>query len=94
MKNLFISIKGLQLFCKVCIETVKNFAPKKRKYTRANQIPFMTKEHSKEIITRSRLKNNFLKKLSEENKIRYAKCVSFLRSTKKKYYGNLDKKKL
>ena len=31
--------------------------------------------------------------MSEENKIRYAKYVSFLRNTKKKYYGNLDKKK-
>ena len=69
MKNLFISIKGLQLFCKVCIETVKNFAPKKRKYTRGNQIPFMTKKHSKEIITRSRLKNNFPK--NRVKKIKY-----------------------
>ena len=69
MKNLFISIKGLQLFCKVCIETVKNFAPKKRKYIRGNQIPFMTKKHSKEIITRSRLKNNFPK--NRVKKIKY-----------------------
>ena len=34
-------------------------------------MPFMTNELSKEIMTESRLKNNFLKNRTEENKIRY-----------------------
>ena len=34
-------------------------------------MPFMTNELSKEIMTKSRLKNNFLKNRTEENKIRY-----------------------
>ena len=54
--------KGLQLFCKVCIETLNNFALIKQKYTWENQIPFMTKELSKEILTRSGLRNNLKKK--------------------------------
>ena len=49
-------------------------------------------------MTRSRLRNKFLKNITEENKTRYTKqrnqCVSLLRSAKKKYYGNLDEKKL
>ena len=51
--------KGLQRFCNVCGETVDKFDPIKRKYTQGNQMPFMTKEFSKEIVTRSRLRNNF-----------------------------------
>ena len=61
-------------------------------------MPFITKEFSKEIPTRSRLRNNVLKNSTEENKRRYTKqikkCVSLLRSAKKKYYGNLDEKKV
>ena len=35
--------KGLQCFSKVCINTVKNFAAIKRKYTRGKRMPLMTK---------------------------------------------------
>ena len=41
-------------------------APGKKKYSRANQAPFLTKEINKEIMTRSRLK-----KKSDENKKAY-----------------------
>ena len=86
--------KGLHRFCKVYIENVNNFAPIKRKYTRGNQMCFMTKELFKEITTRSRLRNNFLKNRTEGNTIRYTKqrnkCAS-LRRAKKKYYGNVWK---
>ena len=60
-------------------------------------MPSMVREPSKEIMTRSRSRNNFLKNRTEENKIRYTKrnkCVSLLRSAKKKYCGNLGEKKL
>ena len=39
--------KGLQCFRKVCFDTVNNFAPIKRKYTRGKHMPLMTKEISK-----------------------------------------------
>ena len=59
-------------------------------------MPFMTKNLSKEIMTRSRLRNKYLKYKTEENCLLYThqrnKCVSLLRKTKKNYYGNLDEK--
>ena len=60
-------------------------------------MPVMTKELSKEIMTRFRLTDNFLKIRTEENKMRYTKqrnkYLSLLKSAKKKHYGNLDEKK-
>ena len=59
-------------------------------------MPFMTISHSKEIMTRSRLRNKYLKHKTEENRLLYTqqrnKCVSLLRKTKMNYYGNLNEK--
>ena len=44
----------------VNIDTLNRFAPIKEKFVRANQIPFPTKEFSREIMKRLRLRNNFL----------------------------------
>ena len=61
-------------------------------------MPFMTKDLSKEMMTRSRLRNNYLKDKTEENRLLYTqqrnKCVSFLRKTKINYYGNLNVKEI
>ena len=58
----------------------------------------MNKELSKEIMRRTRLRNNFLRNRSDENKRKYSKqrnyCVSLLRKTKKNYYNNLNEKKI
>ena len=52
---------------------------------------------SKEIMTRTRLRNKFLKDRNKEDKIRFSKqrnyCVSLIRKMKKDYYSNLDIKK-
>ena len=68
----------------------------KKKYARGNQMPFMTKDLSKEIMIRSRLRNKYLNNKSEENRLLYTqqrnKCVSLLRKTKTNYYGNLNEK--
>ena len=54
----------------------------------------MTKELYKAIMTRSRLKNKFLKLKTIASRNAYKKqrnlCMSLLRSTKKSYYENLD----
>ena len=46
-------------------------------------------------MTRTRVRNRFFKKRTEENKTKYAKqrnyCVSLLRKIKSKYYSNLNK---
>ena len=55
---------------------------------------FMTKDISKEIMKRSRLRKRFSKSL--ENRMLYTKqkrfCVSFLRKTKIRYQTNLKGK--
>ena len=43
-------------------------APIKLKYLRANEAPFMTRESHKEIMKRSRVRNNFLKTKSQEDR--------------------------
>ena len=67
------------------MDTLNLFAPIKKKYARGNQIPFMTKDLSKEMMTRSRLRTKYLKDKTEENRLLYTqrnKCVSLLRKTK------------
>ena len=87
---------GLENFCKTTMDTLNLFAPIKKKYTRGNQMPFMTKDLSKEMMTRSSLRNKYLKDKTEENRLLYTqqrnKCVSLLRKTKINYYGNLNVK--
>ena len=58
----------------------------------------MTKDLSKNIMKRSRLRNKYLNNTNEENSKLYAQqrnyCVSLLRKTKKFYYENLDGRKI
>ena len=60
----------------------------KKKVTRGNHQPFMNMTISKEIMHRSKLKNNFNKNPTEENKTLYKKqrnyCVHLLKKTEKK----------
>ena len=93
-----INDDGLKRFCKLSVNVLNKHAPPKKKYARGNQMPFFTKELSKEIMARSRLHNKYLKNRSEENKAIYAQqrnyCASLLRKSKKKYYENLDERNL
>ena len=52
---------------KLNIEAINNHAPSMKKYVRGNHLPFMNKELSKQIMHRTRLRNNFLKNRSDEN---------------------------
>ena len=73
-------------------------APIKKKYIRANDGPFMTKELRKVIMHRSKLKNKYNK--NKTNKIWNAfkhqrnNCVAILRKSKLIYYRYLDTKNL
>ena len=68
-----------------------------KKYVRANEAPFMTKEFHKAIMKRSRLRNKFLNGRNENNqkkfKLQRHFCKKLLRTTKKSYCSNLDIKK-
>ena len=41
---------GLQRFCDINLQVLNQHAPQKIKYVRGNQMPFMTKQLSKEIL--------------------------------------------
>ena len=73
-------------------------APFKTKKIRGNNAPFMTKEMRKAIMTRSKLKNRWLKQRSKENKARYNRqrnyCLSLLRQTKSRYFARLEENKI
>ena len=89
---------GFEKFCNITLKTLDKYAPRKTKHARGNQMPFMTKDLSKNIMKRSGLRNKYLNNNNEENRKLYAQqrnyCVSLLRKTKKVYYENLDERKI
>ena len=75
-------------FLDACKKSLDYQALCKKKYTRANQASFLTKEiNNKEIMTRSRSTNKFLCCRPDENKKAYNEqrnsCVKLVRSAKK-----------
>ena len=76
------------------MQILNNHVPLKEKKIRGNNAPFMNKALSKAFMKRSRLKNNYNKNQTEENKSLYKSqrnfCVKLVRKEKKKYYNNLD----
>ena len=85
-------------FQSVFLETLNNIAPVKMKILRYNNNPFMNKALRKAITTRSRLKNKFSKNSSAKNWNSYKKQRNFslklLRQIKKKYFNNINVKKV
>ena len=69
------------------------YAPRKQKYARGNDMPFMNKTLS---WIRTKLRNKFLKERTDENKKRYTSernyCVLLLKKTKKTYHNSLNEK--
>ena len=63
-----------------------------------NNNAFMAKPLRKAIMPRSRLKNNFSKKMFDENWDNYKKkrnfCVKLLRQTKEKYFSDINVKNI
>ena len=70
MENINIS-NGLQKF--IDIKTLDKFAPRKKKYSRGNNTPFMNKSVCRAHMKRTRLRN--LKNRSEHNRLSYVKNV-------------------
>ena len=95
MENINLS-NGLQKFIGICIKTLDKFAPGKKKYSRGNNMPFMSKSVCRAHMERTRLRKCYLKNRSEQNRLSYVKqrnyCVSLLTKTKKNYYANLNVK--
>ena len=78
------------------MKSLDKFAPRRKKYSRGNNMPFMNKLLSRAHMKRTRLRTCYLKKRSEQNRLSYVKrrncCVSLFRKTKKYYYANLNVK--
>ena len=63
--------KDPDCFYKVCTEVLNQHAPRKKKYLRGNNKPFMNKALSKAITQWTKLRNKFLKDPSVANKFSY-----------------------
>ena len=98
LDNMPTNNSNYEVFEHSFMEVLNKHAPMKTKYVRGNNAPFMNKKLSKAIMTRSRLRNKFLKNPDEVNKINYNKqrnyCVNLLRKEKKNYFNNIDLKLL
>ena len=74
-------------------EVVDKHAPLKHRILRGNQAPFMTRDLSKQIMIRSRLRNNFNQHKTAQNwnayKSQCNKCLSMRRKTVKKHFSSL-----
>ena len=83
LQNIPTDRNGLEKFLQICINTLDQFAPRKKKYVRGNNMPFFNKALSSAHKKRTQLRNRFLKKRSYENKKLYTEqrnfCVSLLR---------------
>ena len=94
LKVLNINMMTYDQFKVIFMATLDWHAPLKQKAIRGNSAPFMNKTLSKAFMHRSKLKNNFNKNPTEENKELYKKqrnyCVSLLKKEKKNYYNSLD----
>ena len=59
-------------------------------------MPSVTKDLSKTMMKRSKLRNNYLKNKSDANRMLYKKkrnyCIYHLRKSKTNYYANLEVK--
>ena len=80
------------------LEVLDAHAPLKKKVIRANEVPYMTKSLRKAIATRSRLENRYYKNKSSESLRAYKThknfCSRLYKKERKKYYTNLDVKKV
>ena len=72
MENINFS-NGLQKSIDICMKTLDKFAPRKNKYSRGSNMPFMNKSLSRVQVERTRLRNWYLKKRSEQNRLSYVK---------------------
>ena len=91
LKSELDSIEKLDypLFESIFIDVLNTHAPVTTKKVRANNHQFMTKALRKAIMTRSRLKNAYLKTKKQRNF-----CSKFLKKTKSEYFRNLNIKDL
>ena len=71
--NLKISNKtALDSFLNICREAVNEKTPLKQTFVRANNSPFMNKAILRAIMKQTRLRNRFLKDMSDSSRVAYS----------------------
>ena len=86
LHSLDIETMNYEIFAEIFKTLINQYVPMEQKIVRGNQSPFMTKELSKGIMHRSKLKNKFNKYPTEINNRLYKKqrnyCVNLLTKVK------------
>ena len=59
-ENVIDNNGGFQRFYHIRLDALNKHAPRKKKHTQGNQMPFFNKELLKAIMTRTKLQNVFL----------------------------------
>ena len=92
-ENINTNCSGFEKFLQICIDRLNIFAPCKKKYSRGNNMPFISKSLKNAYMKWSRLRNIYVKNKADTNRIAYIKqrnyCASLLWKTKKDNYANL-----
>ena len=65
-------LKDPYYFYKVCTEVLNKHVPRKKKYVRGNNKPFMNKAVSKAVMLRTKISNKLLKCPTTANRISYS----------------------
>lgn len=82
----------LNKFHDTCSITFDVLALRKQKYERGNLMLFINKDTSKEILTKTRVRNKLLKDRCEEDKKKYSKQRSYCVLLFYYYFRNLNEK--
>ena len=81
-------------FQEIFLNVLDIHAPMKKKYIRANEVPYMTKPLRKAMMTRSRFENKFHKTKSLADKAVFKRqrnyCNRLYKRERKKFYNNLE----
>ena len=97
-RKMNLSTTHLERFMKTVFRIFNKHAPIKRKYIRANEAPFMTKDLHKAIVKRSKLRNTFLKSGNLSDRKNYTSqinlCKKLLKNTKRTCFNNVDNRKV
>ena len=92
------SVDNYEVFEREFLNVLNNHAPLKKKFIRANHVPYMTKPLRKAIMNRSQLENKYLRNSSNLNRTKYKKqknfCSRLYKKGRKKFYSKLDIKNL
>ena len=84
----------IRSFKKKVDNILQKHAPLRKRYVRANQVPFIDKNINKHIMKRSRLRNKFLNTKSDIDRKAYNTqrnlCVSLISQAKKQFFSNLN----